>query len=92
MNVVMPTATSSMHTDPALAATSRKTAQRGLKVLKGLLNESDAAKENCKAIYRAAIVELKREDGHVTNTLDGANTERVEVSTVHYSCLNHNSY
>ena len=50
-----------MHTDPALSAASSKTAERGLKVLKSLLDESDAAKNNCKAIYCAAVAELKGE-------------------------------
>lgn len=53
MNVVMPTATSSMHTDPALSAASTKTAERGLTVLKSLL-DNKVMKENCKAIYAAA--------------------------------------
>jgi hypothetical protein len=78
MNVVMPTATSSMHTDPALSAASQKTAERGLKVLKSLLKESDAAKDHCKAIYSAAVAELK-ENEHHANTLDRFDAERVKV-------------
>jgi hypothetical protein len=77
MNVVMPTATSSMNTDPALSAASQKTAERGLKVLKSLLKESDAAKDHCKAIYCAAVAKLK-ENEHHANTLDIFDAERVK--------------
>jgi uncharacterized protein (DUF736 family) len=53
MNVVMPTATSSMHTDSELAAASQKTAERGMRVLSVLL-DNPIAKHNCAAIYAAS--------------------------------------
>jgi hypothetical protein len=81
MNVVMPTATSSMHTDSALSAASRKTAERGLKVLRSLLKESDAAKDHCKAIYCATVAELKEKEHHA-NTLDRFDAEKVQVRIV----------
>jgi len=54
MNVVMPTATSSMHTDPALATASSKTAERGLKILEYLLDDA-TMQENCNAIYAVSV-------------------------------------
>lgn len=53
MNVIMPTATSSAHKDPDLSAASIKTAERGLRVLKSLL-DNETMKKNCKAIYVAS--------------------------------------
>jgi hypothetical protein len=53
MNVVMPTATSSMHTDSELAAASQKTAERGMRVLTSLL-DNPITKQNCAAIYAAS--------------------------------------
>lgn len=76
MNVVMPTATSSMHTDPALSAASSKTAERGLKVLKSLHDDSDTTKNDCKAIYNAAMVELGGEESKE----DNVDAERIKVS------------
>ena len=54
MNVVMPTAVSSMHDDPALADASKRTAQRGRKVLMTMLDNIEMRK-NCRAIYKASI-------------------------------------
>jgi hypothetical protein len=45
-----------MHTDPALMAASSKTAERGIKVLKSLL-DNPIMKGNCIAIYAASIGE-----------------------------------
>jgi hypothetical protein len=53
MNVVMPTATSSMHTDAKLAAASQKTAERGMRVLTVLL-DNPITKQNCAAIYASS--------------------------------------
>ena len=53
MNVVMPTATSTMHTDSALMAASSKTAERGMRMLMSLL-DNPTMKENCVAIYTAS--------------------------------------
>jgi len=56
-NVVMPTAISSMHTDPVLMRSSLKTDVRGMKVLsalKGYDMYSDDVLLNCRAIYAAA--------------------------------------
>jgi hypothetical protein len=53
MNVVMPTATSSMHTDPELIVASKQTAERGIRVLSILL-DNPITKRNCVAIYAAS--------------------------------------
>jgi hypothetical protein len=53
MNVVMPTATSSMHKKPELAEASLKTAQRGIRVLLAIVDKP-AVQENCQAIFEAA--------------------------------------
>ena len=70
MNVVMPTAMTSMHTDPELSGSAAQTAKRGIRVLKYLQNKDDSVKTNCDAIRAVA-------------TGDGADScleERVEVS------------
>jgi len=71
MNVVMPTATSTMHTDSNLAAASTKTAERGLKVLKSLL-DNPTVRDNCKAIYAASSGE--------ETAMDSVHSNLVEVS------------
>lgn len=69
MNVVMPTATASMHTDPKLSESSKMTAQNGKMVLQHVLQFFDSTKEEeefkvgiktyildiCQAIYDVAI-------------------------------------
>ena len=70
MNVVMPTAMTSMHTDPELSNNAAQTAKRGIRVLKYLQDKKDSVKTNCDAIRAVA-------------TGDGADScveERVEVS------------
>lgn len=52
MNVVMPIAASSMHTESALATASQKTAERGIRVLNMLL-DNPTTKRQCVAIYAA---------------------------------------
>jgi len=58
MNVVMPTAVSSMHTEEELQNQSKMTASRGVKVLQALLKGSPKMKDkilnNCRAINAAA--------------------------------------
>ena len=70
MNVVMPTAMTSMHTDPEMSNNAALTAKRGTRVLKHLQDKDDSVKTNCDAIRAVA-------------TGDGADScleERVEVS------------
>jgi len=66
MNVVMPTATASMHTDPKLSESSKMTAQNGKMVLQHVLQYFDSKEEFnvgiktyildiCQAIYDVAI-------------------------------------
>lgn len=83
MNVVMPTATSSMHKDPALSEASSKTAARGLLVLKALLENDSMVKENCKAIYAAASLNRESND-------DGVDRKLVEVRACRVSCREKN--
>jgi hypothetical protein len=47
----MPTATSSMHTDPSLSEASIRTAERGITILRTLMG-SELARKNCRAICR----------------------------------------
>lgn len=56
MNVVMPTAMSTMHTDSQLQASSKQTAERGVRILKALLSldPDGLAERNVRAIYTAA--------------------------------------
>lgn len=71
MNVVMPTAMSSMHTDPELSANAARTARRGIRVLKYLQDKNESVKTNCDAIRAVAA-------GGDTSTENCE--ERVEVS------------
>eukprot|EP00562_Extubocellulus_spinifer_P023326 CAMPEP_0178624134 /NCGR_PEP_ID=MMETSP0698-20121128/7196_1 /TAXON_ID=265572 /ORGANISM="Extubocellulus spinifer, Strain CCMP396" /LENGTH=258 /DNA_ID=CAMNT_0020263237 /DNA_START=36 /DNA_END=812 /DNA_ORIENTATION=- len=68
MNVVMPTAMISMHTDPELSANAAKTAERGMRVLKWLEDKDESVKTNCQAILSVAT----------GDNLDGCDGERVE--------------
>uniref|UniRef100_A0A7S4S0L9 Uncharacterized protein n=1 Tax=Ditylum brightwellii TaxID=49249 RepID=A0A7S4S0L9_9STRA len=61
MNVIMPTAMVTMHTDPNLSSSSAKTAKRGKVILSTLLqDEADGEKDdflaldNCLAMLEAA--------------------------------------
>lgn len=54
MNVIMPTAMKTMHEDEALAQSSAQTAQRGIKVLKVLMDKP-AMKKQCEAIYKVSV-------------------------------------
>lgn len=53
MNVIMPVAMTSMHTDPLLSSNSGKTAKRGIKILKAILDKPGTV-EQCQAIYNVA--------------------------------------
>ena len=70
--MVMPTATSSMHTDPSLSEASMRTAERGKTILKTLMG-SELARKNCRAIYQASLVQEPDE------TDDSVDEELVEV-------------
>eukprot|EP00816_Leptocylindrus_hargravesii_P005085 CAMPEP_0196810974 /NCGR_PEP_ID=MMETSP1362-20130617/15963_1 /TAXON_ID=163516 /ORGANISM="Leptocylindrus danicus, Strain CCMP1856" /LENGTH=252 /DNA_ID=CAMNT_0042186187 /DNA_START=288 /DNA_END=1046 /DNA_ORIENTATION=+ len=73
MNVIMPTATSSMHTDPILMRSSSKTALRGIKVLsalKGYEMYSDGVLLNCRAIHAAATSVSDEDAGSVDVNVD----------------------
>ena len=70
MNVVMPTAMTSMHTDPELSKNAAQTAYRGIRVLKYLQDKDDSVKTNCDAIRAVAT----------GNGADSCVEERVEVS------------
>jgi hypothetical protein len=56
MNVVMPTAMSTMHTDSQLQPSSKQTVERGMRILKALLSldPDGIAERNVRAIYTAA--------------------------------------
>ena len=54
MNVVMPTAMTSMHTDPEMSNNAALTAKRGTRVLKHLQDKDDSVKTNCDAIRAVA--------------------------------------
>ena len=54
MNVIMPTAMSTMHTDPTLIESSAKTAKRGKKVLCSLKDRQET-KNQIKAILSAVF-------------------------------------
>jgi len=73
MNVVMPTAMSSMHTDPELSANAARTARRGIRVLKYLQDKNESVKTNCDAIRAVAA-------GDDTENCD-RDEERVEYWT-----------
>lgn len=62
MNVIMPVATATMHKDPILAQSSKRTASRAVKVLMTLLDNSETIK-NCEAIYTASIHDGKTISG-----------------------------
>ena len=70
MNVVMPTAMTSMHTDPEMSNNAAKTAKRGTRVLKHLQDKDDSVKTNCDAIRAVAT----------GGGADSCVEERVEVS------------
>lgn len=56
MNVVMPTGMITMHEDPELSEQSKKTSERGAKILASL-RDSQLVKDNCKAILAVATDE-----------------------------------
>lgn len=57
MNVIMPTAMVTMHTDPELSKSSKATASKGIVVAKALMAE-ERMKEHCKAILAAIPSEI----------------------------------
>ena len=61
MNVIMPVAMTSMHTDPVLSANSGKTAKRGIKILKAILDKPGTV-EQCQAIYNVAKGDIENVD------------------------------
>lgn len=54
MNVVMPTAMSTMHNEEELRESSAQTAKRGLSVLETIAAEHDSVKSNAEAILCVA--------------------------------------
>lgn len=65
MNVIMPTAMSTMHTDDTLQASSARTAERGIRILKHLATlDPDGVKPVCTAIL-AATSDSKETTGDV---------------------------
>ena len=61
MNVIMPTAMSSIHQDPELKECASKTAESGLKILRLLKGDRDVV-SNCKAIYQVSTDEVEGGD------------------------------
>ncbi len=57
MNVIMPTAMTSIHEDPELKECASKTADNGMKILRLLKGDSDVI-SNCKAIYQVSSDEV----------------------------------
>jgi hypothetical protein len=72
MNVIMPTAMVTMHTDQDLSNSSKATAKKGIVVAKALMRE-EKMRENCKAILAA-----------ITSEMDDCDPKLVEVSTRMY--------
>lgn len=64
MNVIMPTAMTSIHEDPELKSCASKTADNGLKILRLLKGESDVV-SNCKAIYQVASDQVEGGDDSI---------------------------
>merc|ERR1740130_851555 len=56
MNVVMPTAMVSMHTDPDLSTASKLTSLRGTKLLKSTMKCSSLIEDNLNALLEAATI------------------------------------
>ena len=83
MNVIMPTATASMHDDPLLAKSSRMTAERGTKVLLSLFKDVEALRINCLAILCAAC-SLQGEENSLEASVNDPSL--VEVSFMERNC------
>lgn len=88
MNVIMPTAMVTMHTDQDLSNNSKATAKKGIVVAKALMNE-EKMREHCKAILAA-----------ITSEMDDCDPKLVDVSAriilvieylmlSQHSCFNH---
>jgi hypothetical protein len=61
MNVIMPTAMSTMHQEKELRQSSSRTAKRGLCVLEALAGQQNSVKENAKAILDVASDQSEEE-------------------------------
>jgi hypothetical protein len=61
MNVIMPTAMSTMHKEKELQESSSRTAKRGLCVLEALVGQHDSVNENAKAIFGVASDQSEEE-------------------------------
>ena len=55
MNVVMPTAMSTMHNEDELRQSSVQTAKRGLSILATMAGEHQSVKSNAEAILKVAL-------------------------------------
>lgn len=64
MNVIMPTAMSTMHTDPELQNNSLMTAERAIKVLQ-VLKEHPEATKHCIIIHKLASSQFSLEENNV---------------------------
>ena len=73
MNVVMPTAMSTIHDEEELRQSSSRTATRGLSVLTAIAGEDPSVKSNAEAILNVAMD--RKEENPVDSTL-------VEVSLI----------
>ena len=90
MNVIMPVATATMHKDPILAQSSKRTASRAVKVLMTLLDNSETIK-NCEAIYTASIHDGKTISGD-DNSLVKVRSTFTVFKNIHYVALMFTSY
>ena len=77
MNVIMPTAMITMHTDAELSQNSAKTAKRGAKIVKALI-EKPGMKEQCIAIYNVA--KMGSTDGINDDSNNGSSEKDINVS------------
>lgn len=60
MNAIMPTAMITMHEDPNLSEQSRKTSERGIRIL-AAISDCKKVQENCEAVLAAATDSFKGE-------------------------------
>lgn len=63
MNVIMPTAMTTMHQEEELRRSSSRTAHRGLCVLEALVGQHSSVEDNAKAILHVASKKSEKESG-----------------------------
>jgi len=86
MNVIMPTATASMHDDPLLAKSSRMTAERGTKVLLSLFEDIEAVRINCLAILCASC-SLQGDENSLEESVNDPSLVEVSFMGRNCSCI-----